>query len=377
MKFNCHPISHGTSSMLQHIRKSCTKYHGRFDKIQSKLSFEAKREGQAAVSEGSSGNLVIVKFNALKIRVAISKMIIVDELPFRFVEGEGFQDFIKTVEPRLSIPSRFTITRDCFKLFMYEKEKLRGMFLTSGVRHFHYQADNASSNDAALEYLRKRSAHKPGAILENQFIHVRWNSTFKMFEGVGKCQSAFELMEELDGYYGLALWDGKNGLRPPNCDDWARIKVFLKFLEIFYEATMRLLGPLYVTCNMYIEEVSAIQLHLQEYCDSDDYILSFMAEKMMSNVEQCNEMIIKLKNHLQKLYDYFDTSDSVSQGEHSGALPQGSLNVRETEKRTYKLMNRYSKLMTSNSDVQHKSELDRYLTEEIEKLNENFDILNW
>jgi hypothetical protein len=33
--------------------------------------------------------------------------------------------------------------------------------------------------------------------------------------------------------------------------------------------------------------------------------------------------------------------------------------------------------MTSNSDVQHKLELDRYLMEEIEKPNENFDILNW
>jgi len=95
------------------------------------------------------------------------------------------------------------------------------------------------------------------------------------------------------------------------------------------------------------------------------------------SVEQCNEMIIKLKNHLQKLYDHFNTRESVSQGEHSGALPQGSLNVGETGKRTYKLMNRYSKLMTSNSDVQHKSELDRYLMEEIEKPNENFDILNW
>jgi hypothetical protein len=132
-EFNYHPRSHGTLSMLQHIRKNCKKYPGRFDKTQSKLSFETKREGQAAVSEGSSGNLVIDKFNASKIRAAISKMIIVDELPFRFVEGEGFQDFMKTVEPRFSIPSRFTIMRDCFKLFMSEKEKLR-MFLTSGVR---------------------------------------------------------------------------------------------------------------------------------------------------------------------------------------------------------------------------------------------------
>jgi hypothetical protein len=160
---------------------------------------------------------------------------------------------------------------------------------------------------------------------------------------------------------------------------------------------------------MYIEEVSAIQLHLQEYCDSGDYILSSMAEKMMSkykkywgdldkvnvflfvaiilnprtkfgslecwfndilSVEQCNDMIIKV-------YDHFNTGESVSQGGHSGALPQGSFKVGETGKRTYKLMNRYSKLMTSNSDVQHKSELDRYLMEEIEKPNENFDILNW
>jgi hypothetical protein len=85
-------------------------------------------------------------------------------------------------------------------------------------------------------------------------------------------------------------------------------------------------------------------------------------------------MILKLKNYLKKLFDHFDTGEN-SQGEHSGALPQGSSG--ETGKRTYTLMNRYKKLMNSNSDVQYKSELDRYLMEEIEKPNENFDILNW
>jgi hypothetical protein len=38
---------------------------------------------------------------------------------------------------------------------------------------FTITVDNVSSNDAALEYLRKRSAHKPSNILENRFIHVR------------------------------------------------------------------------------------------------------------------------------------------------------------------------------------------------------------
>jgi hypothetical protein len=55
------------------------------------MGFEAKREGQGVVGEGTCGNLVITKYNATKIREAISKMIIVDELPFRFVEGEGFR----------------------------------------------------------------------------------------------------------------------------------------------------------------------------------------------------------------------------------------------------------------------------------------------
>jgi len=260
-------------------------------------------------------------------------MIIVDELPFWFVKGEGFQDFMKTVEPRFSIPSCYTMMRDCVRLYMSEKEKLRVMFLTTdarvyliidswtSVQNLNYMCitahfidsnwnlhkiilnfcslpnhkvvtirqkiefcilewdissiftitvDNASSNDTALEYLRKRTTHRNCAILENQFMHVRccahilnlivsdglkevdesivkvrstvkyvksspqrfenfkscmereklafksllcldvptrWNSTFKMLEGAEKCQSAFDLLEEYDGNYVSSLTD--------------------------------------------------------------------------------------------------------------------------------------------------------------------------
>jgi hypothetical protein len=87
-------------------------------------------------------------------------------------------------------------------------------------------------------------------------------------------------------------------------------------------------------------------------------------------------MMIKLNNHLQKLYDYFNTGESSSQYEHNGAFLQGSSMVEETEKCPYHLMNRFYKFLASKSDVQHKSELDRYLMEEVEKLNVIFDILN-
>lgn len=122
--YRCHNIS----------GKYVKKYPGRFHKTQSKLSFEAKRKGQEIVGEGSCGNLMIAKYNASKRRRAISKMIIVDELPFRFVEGEGVQDFMKTIEPRLSVPFRYTVMKDCVRLFISEKEKLRGMFLTFGAQ---------------------------------------------------------------------------------------------------------------------------------------------------------------------------------------------------------------------------------------------------
>jgi hypothetical protein len=40
-------------------------------------------------------------------------------------------------------------------------------------------------------------------------------------------------------------------------------------------------------------------------------------------------------------------------------------------------MNKFHKYLTSKSDVQSKSEIDRYLMEKVEKLNANFNILNW
>jgi hypothetical protein len=120
--------------MLTHLKNTCKKYPCKFGKSQSKLSFEVKKEGQTLVGEGSIGNLVIAKYNAMKIRLAIAKMIIKDELPFRFVEGEGFWDFVRIVVPRFLIPSCCTVMNYCVKLFMSEKEKLREMFMTTGAR---------------------------------------------------------------------------------------------------------------------------------------------------------------------------------------------------------------------------------------------------
>ncbi|KAF3619557.1 hypothetical protein FXO38_32863 [Capsicum annuum] len=55
-------------------------------------------------------------------------MVIMDELFFRFVEKGGFRNFMKVVQPHFKIPSRNTVTRDCFKLFNEKKQKLKRSF---------------------------------------------------------------------------------------------------------------------------------------------------------------------------------------------------------------------------------------------------------
>jgi predicted GTPase len=91
--FSCHTRRLGTSSMLMHLKNACKKYPSKFDKgdkLQSKLSFEVKREGQLTVGDDFVCNLMITKYNATKIKEAIARMITKDELPFRFMESEGF-----------------------------------------------------------------------------------------------------------------------------------------------------------------------------------------------------------------------------------------------------------------------------------------------
>ena len=85
------------------------------------LSFDTKKE----VRDGDGAkiwNLKVVKYDPKSIRQALTSMIIRDEFPFRVVDGVGFKDYSRLLEPRFVIPSRITVWRDCMKLFMENKK---------------------------------------------------------------------------------------------------------------------------------------------------------------------------------------------------------------------------------------------------------------
>ena len=94
------------------------------DKKQKTISFDTKKE--VGDGDGSKiGNLKVVKYDPESIRQALVSMIIRDELPFRVVEGEGFKDYYRLLEPRFVIPSHITVWRNCMKLFMENKKLLK------------------------------------------------------------------------------------------------------------------------------------------------------------------------------------------------------------------------------------------------------------
>jgi hypothetical protein len=58
-------------------------------------------------------------------RRSLVEMIIIDEMAFRVVEGEGFIKYSNTLQPKFEVPSRTTVARDPMQIFLEEKEKMK------------------------------------------------------------------------------------------------------------------------------------------------------------------------------------------------------------------------------------------------------------
>ncbi|KAH6783895.1 hypothetical protein C2S52_008854 [Perilla frutescens var. hirtella] len=99
---------HGTSTLNNHVT-SCIHNPNNVDAQQGQLSFKS-REGE--------GSLSTWKFDQSHCRKKLISMIVRDELPFQHVDGEGFIDFVEALQPKFTIPSRWTVSRDIHQLYL-------------------------------------------------------------------------------------------------------------------------------------------------------------------------------------------------------------------------------------------------------------------
>ncbi|KAG6651897.1 hypothetical protein CIPAW_06G145100 [Carya illinoinensis] len=561
--YACDTKTNGTKSMKYHIEKQCKKCpFNRTDKSQTTLAWKA-------VGGSDSGELVSIAFSVDACRQSLAEMIILDELPFRFVEGEGFKKFMLTVCPKwVTIPSRVTVAKDCFSVYTREKNKLRSALqgqrisLTTdtwtSVQNLNYMCltahfidddwnlhkrilsfclvenhkgdtlgkaiemclhdwgrpkylaitlDNASSNNGAVSYLKKKTKYRKDTILEHEFLHVRccahilnlivceglrefdesiakvrgvvkyvksspqrwsmfgkciqleeitcksdicldvptrWNSTYLMLERAIKFRRAFEQLEEEDSAFLTSIGDDDDDdeedveqvmnrrtsrkLGPPNNIDWEKVRLFVKFLKLFHDATLRFSEGLYATCNSFFLELATISGAIDMECQNQNLVVGLMATNMKKkfnkywgNLDNMNMLLFvgilldprykmryldfelevmyahdptkavdlscSVKNTLTRMYEAYlaneDVSNSLQQQQQPRSLSREDVNLTgedgastDVDVRAQR-MAIFQQLLQSEDSLESKSEVDRYLDEKCETDSASFDILVW
>ncbi|XP_019150547.1 PREDICTED: zinc finger BED domain-containing protein RICESLEEPER 2-like [Ipomoea nil] len=126
-------------------------------------------------------------------------------------------------------------------------------------------------------------------------VSTRWNSTYLMLDSAQKFERAFERFEEVDPNYRHDLLFG-DGV--PNHEDWESVRKLSMFLQQFYDFTVKIYGSLYVTANVYLDEVCDVYSTLREWLKSIDSEFSSMAKRMVEkydnywgNVEKMNMLL--------------------------------------------------------------------------------------
>ncbi|KAL7238995.1 hypothetical protein ACSBR2_004984 [Camellia fascicularis] len=110
--------THGTSNLRSHT-PNCKEYPNRDTDGQQTLNLKPKQNEEGA-------EVVATIFNFDTCKRALAEMVVIDELPFRFVEGVGFRRFCNVMQPKFTpIPSHQTISKEVLNIFKNERDKLK------------------------------------------------------------------------------------------------------------------------------------------------------------------------------------------------------------------------------------------------------------
>jgi len=108
-------------------------------------------------------------------------------------------------------------------------------------------------------------------------VETRWNSTFLMLKTIVTFKKAFQNLHSKD-ITCIRELEKSGGV--PNKEDWKKISTFLPFLNIFYDATLKLSGSRYMTGNCYVPKIYGIGWTISSFLTHENEGIRSMAEKM-------------------------------------------------------------------------------------------------
>ncbi|XP_010507036.1 PREDICTED: zinc finger BED domain-containing protein RICESLEEPER 2-like [Camelina sativa] len=114
-------------------------------------------------------------------------------------------------------------------------------------------------------------------------VTTRWNSSYLMLTRAIKFQGAFDRMDMEDKLYNdyfLEYENGEKRIGPPLMNDWRKIERFVKFLNVFYQATLVVSASTTLNAHKCYSEIVNIAMKLQLLCLNSDTDVKVNAEKM-------------------------------------------------------------------------------------------------
>ncbi|KAG6423642.1 hypothetical protein SASPL_114044 [Salvia splendens] len=205
--------------------------------------------------DGQSRALTTWKFDQKKFRLGLCKMILLDELPFLFVEREGFLSFMRLVCPQFQIPSRQTIRTDCVQLFLEEKQSLVKLFQKRGMGRVSITTDCWTS------------------VNNNSFICVTAHYIGKDWVLHKKIIS----FSQIDSHKGADIG-------PPEEEDWVNVKKMVSYLKKFHSSTQIVSVTKKPTSHLFFAEMCGIFDLIRRLEMNNDKEVSSMASKMKLNI---------------------------------------------------------------------------------------------
>ncbi|KAG5061801.1 hypothetical protein JHK85_002984 [Glycine max] len=300
---------YGTSNLRRHMQ---------VDKKQKAIVF-----GSDGESDPNKVSMKLVDCKQEQTLIALAKMIIIDELAFKFVENEGFRKFMKDAQPKFKILSHEKLKHVLFAnkhgftyygyLDINSKYELHvcetiGRNLENYLKEWGISkvccvtVNNASANNLAISYFARALSILNGhTLLNEEFMHMRCSahilnlivsdglkeidisirkkrvadkfvkSSPSRFASFKRWNSTYLMLYVAEKYeHAFFRYEYVNatyvlnllsseGEGCPKEIDWQHACVFISFLKTFYDATLFFSESLHVTANTFFKKLGEVQ----------------------------------------------------------------------------------------------------------------------
>ncbi|GJR01522.1 putative leucine-rich repeat domain-like protein [Tanacetum coccineum] len=175
----------------------------------------------------------------------------------------------------------------------------------------------------------------------------------------------------------------------PISSDWANVRRLTKFLEHFYQLTLKVSGTLYVTSNSFLDDITSIEAALNNCINGvPDKNLVVMAKMMKckfhkyyGSLEKCNmATVVASVLDPRNKFEYVEVLLGDVYGKVEGKSMCGMIKASLVE-----LYEDYVRIhappethtLFESSGASSSMNKHRYLNEDVEDESDKFDILNW